>query len=346
MSKRVVVKADGVTGASPTATGAADLALAGRATRPTAPNRCAIDDPARPRGIADRPHRGTIFVEDATLLSQQAYAGQQFVIRLQAPQCAASATPGSFAHLTCDAERPMRRPLSIMRADARAGWIEILYKIVGPGLEALAKQPPGATISVMGPIGRGFVPSPKFPRTLLVGGGVGIPPMVFLAESLKGRTDAPWQPLVLMGSEIEFPFRARPSTILLPGVPAQTIACMPLLDDWGIASRLATLAGFPGCFEGYVTDLAAHWLGTLDASTLAEVEVFACGPTPMLQAVARVARRFGVPCQVSLEEFMACAVGGCAGCGVPVVTETGLAMKRVCVDGPVFDANAVFPPTA
>jgi len=75
--------------------------------------------------------------------------------------------------------------------------------------------------------------------------------------------------------------------------------------------------------------------------------MFACGPTPMLQATARVARKFGVPCQVSLEEFMACAVGGCAGCAVPVVQPDGsLAMKRVCVDGPVFDANAVFPPAA
>jgi dihydroorotate dehydrogenase electron transfer subunit len=122
---------------------------------------------------------------------------------------------------------------------------------------------------------------------------------------------------------------------------------MPLLDDWGVPSRLATLAGFPGCFDGYVTDLAAAWLGSLDAEALAEVEVFACGPTPMLQATARVARRFGVPCQVSLEEFMACAVGGCAGCAVPVVQADGsLAMKRVCVDGPVFDANAVYPPAA
>ena len=149
-----------------------------------------------------------------------------------------------------------------------------------------------------------------------------------------------------MGSEIPFPFRARPSTIVVPGMPAGAIACMPLLDDWGVPSRLATLAGYPGCYDGYVTDLAAAWLGSLDAATLAEVEVFACGPTPMLKAVAQVARRFGVPAQVSLEEFMACAIGGCAGCAVPVVTDAGLAMKRVCVDGPVFDANAVFPPAA
>jgi dihydroorotate dehydrogenase electron transfer subunit len=296
--------------------------------------------------MSERSHRGTIFVEDAELLETRGYAGQQYVIRLRAPKCAAAATPGSFAHLTCDPLLPMRRPLSIMRADAKGGWIDILYKIVGPGLEALAKQPQGAIISVMGPIGTGFVPSAARPRTLLVGGGVGIPPMVFLAESLKARRDARWSPLVLMGSEIPFPFQPRPSTILVPGLPAEVIGCMPLLEDWGVPSRLATLAGFAGCYDGYVTDLAAEWLGSLDAAARAEVEMFACGPTPMLQAAAKVARRFGVPCQVSLEEFMACAVGGCAGCAVPVVTEGGIAMKRVCVDGPVFDANAVFPPAA
>jgi len=296
--------------------------------------------------MSERSHRGTIFVEDAELLETREYPGQQYVIRLRAPKCAAAATPGSFAHLTCDPLLPMRRPLSIMRADAKAGWIDILYKIVGPGLEALSKQPRGATIPVMGPIGKGFVPSAARPRTLLVGGGVGIPPMVFLAESLKARRDARWSPLVLMGSEIPFPFQARPSTILVPGLPADVIGCMPLLEDWGVPSRLATLAGFAGCYDGYVTDLAAEWLGSLDAAALAEVEIFACGPTPMLQAAAKVARRFGVPCQVSLEEFMACAVGGCAGCAVPVVTDAGIAMKRVCVDGPVFDANAVFPPAA
>ena len=296
--------------------------------------------------MSGREHRGTIFVEDAELLSQQEFPGGQFVIRLRAPKCAAAATPGSFAHLTCDPQIPMRRPLSIQRVDAAAGWVEILYKVVGPGLEALSQQPKGALVSVLGPIGNGFTPSPARPRTLLVGGGVGIPPMVFLAESLKERRDAAWQPFVLMGSEIPFPFQARPSTILVPGVPDGVIACMPLLDGWGVPSRLASLAGFPGCFEGYVTDLAAAWLASLDEQALAEVELFACGPTPMLQATARVARRFGVPCQVSLEEFMACAVGGCAGCAVPVVTESGLAMKRVCVDGPVFDANAVFPPAA
>jgi dihydroorotate dehydrogenase electron transfer subunit len=290
-----------------------------------------------------RPHRGTLFVEDAEVIAHERYEAQQFILKLRAPKCAAAATPGSFAHLSCDESLPMRRPLSIMRADAAAGTIEVLYKVVGPGLRLLASKKAGDRLSTLGPIGNGFVPHPQRPRTLLVGGGVGIPPMIFLAEVLRERTDARWKPLVMMGSEVPFPFRARPSTILVPGIPDGAIACMPMLDEWGVPSRLATLAGYPGCYDGYVTDLAAAWLSSLDRESLAEVEMFACGPTVMLEAAAAVARRHNVPCQVSLEEFMACAVGGCAGCAVRVETQAGPAMKRVCVDGPVFDARGVFP---
>jgi dihydroorotate dehydrogenase electron transfer subunit len=286
--------------------------------------------------------RGTIHLEDARVLQQLAYDGDQFVLRVEAPKCAARAEPGSFAHLTCDPAIPMRRPLSIMRADAQAGWIEMLYKVAGPGLQALAARKKGDTISVLGPIGRPFTVHPERPRTLLIGGGVGIPPMVFLADRLRGRSDVSWKPLVLMGSEIPFPFRTRPSSIIVPGIPTSTIACMPMLEEWGIASRLASKADYPGCFDGFVTALADAWLASLGPAELAEVEIFSCGPTPMLEATAKVARRYGVPCQVSLEEFMACAVGGCAGCTVRVQTPEGPAMKRVCVDGPVFDAYTVF----
>ena len=101
------------------------------------------------------------------------------------------------------------------------------------------------------------------------------------------------------------------------------------------------LAGFDGCYQGYVTELGREWLRGLDEAALREVEIFACGPTPMLKAAAALAQDFSLPCQVSLEEFMACAVGGCAGCVVQVNTASGPAMKRVCVDGPVFEAAAV-----
>jgi dihydroorotate dehydrogenase electron transfer subunit len=286
--------------------------------------------------------RGTIFLEKARVISQLAYDAQQFVLRLAAPRCAARAEPGSFVHVTCDASIPMRRPLSIMRADARAGWIELLYKVVGPGLQALGARRAADKVSVLGPIGRPFSAHAERPRALLLGGGVGIPPMVFLAERLRTQPGAACKPLVLMGSEVPFPFRTRPSTLIVPGIPAGSIACMPLLEEWGVPSRLASRADFPGCFSGFVTELAEAWLASLTSAELAEVEIFSCGPTPMLAASAQLARRYRLPCQVSLEEFMACAVGGCAGCTVQVRTPAGPAMKRVCVDGPVFDAHAVF----
>ena len=289
----------------------------------------------------ERAHRATIFVESGRVLSQEAWPAQQYVLRIDAPRCAAAATPGSFVHLRCGPDLPMRRPLSIQRVDRTRGWIEILYKVVGRGLAELAKARPGDVLSALGPIGHGFVPDADRPRALLIGGGVGIPPMIFLAETLTERAQAP-KPLVLMGSEVPFPFRARPSTLLVPGVPPGAIAVHPLLEGWGVPSRLASLADFPGCFLGYVTELADLWLSSLSPAKRQEVAIYACGPTPMLEACAALAARHAVPAQVSLEEFMACAVGGCAGCTVLVRTPQGPAMKRVCVDGPVFDAAAVF----
>jgi dihydroorotate dehydrogenase electron transfer subunit len=288
-------------------------------------------------------HRGSIFVEDAEILAHEHFPGDQHVLRLKAPQCAAKALPGSFVHLSCDAALPMRRPMSIMRVSPQDGWVECLYKVVGEGSRLLAERHKGDLLSCLGPIGKPFVLHPERPRPLLLGGGVGIPPMVFIADALRADKRAKWQPLVLMGSEVPFPFKTRPSTIMVSGMPDGVIGCMPLMEDWGLPSRLASKQGYAGCFDGFITDLARAWLKTLDAKTLAEVEIFACGPTPMLKAAALLAQEFRIPSQVSLEEFMACAVGGCAGCTVEVRTPEGPAMKRVCVDGPVFDGASVFP---
>jgi dihydroorotate dehydrogenase electron transfer subunit len=288
-------------------------------------------------------HRGSLHLEDAEILSHEHFAGAQHVLRLKAPACAAKALPGSFIHLSCDAALPMRRPMSIMRVSAEDGWVECLYKVVGEGSRLLAARHKGDLLSCLGPIGKPFVLHPERPRPLLLGGGVGIPPMVFIADALRKDKRAKWRPLVLMGSEVPFPFKTRPSTIMVPGMPEGVIGCMPLMEDWGFPSRLASQQGYAGCFDGYITDLARAWLKSLDAKALAEVEMFACGPTPMLKAAALLAQEFKIPSQVSLEEFMACAVGGCAGCTVEVRTPEGPAMKRVCVDGPVFDGASVFP---
>jgi len=280
--------------------------------------------------------RGTLFVEDGELIQTETYAGEQFIMRIRAPKCAATATPGSFVHVNCDHTLPMRRPLSIMRAED--DWIEVLYKVVGEGLHLLADKRPGDTISVLGPIGEPFRPSPERPNCLLIGGGVGIPPMVFLAATLRAD---PWSPLAIFGSEIPFPFESSLSALPTDWLDGNTSRSMPLLESWGIRSRLASLSDFEGCYRGYVTDLAEKWLQSLNTTDRLRTEVFACGPTPMLKAVAALAAKYELPCQVSLEEFMACGVGGCAGCNVEISTPEGLAVKRVCVDGPVFDAASV-----
>jgi dihydroorotate dehydrogenase electron transfer subunit len=297
---------------------------------------------AAPKHGAAQQNRGTLFVEDATVIDVRTFPGDQYIIRLSSPRCAARATPGSFVHVQCDEAIPMRRPLSIMRVSAEDGWIEVLFKIVGEGLRALARKEAGDVISSIGPIGRGFAPDPGRPNTLLIGGGVGIPPMVFLAEHLKDDSHD-WRPLVIMGSEIPFPFEVERSAIATPWLGDDITGTMPLMEQWGIPARLASLADFEGTYRGYVTELAREWLESLSPEEISKVGIFSCGPTPMLQAVAALAKDFGLPCQVSLEEFMACAVGGCAGCTVLVQTDDGPAMKRVCVDGPVFEATTVFP---
>jgi dihydroorotate dehydrogenase electron transfer subunit len=282
-------------------------------------------------------NRDTLFVESSELVATEHFPGEQCIMRLRAPKIAAAAKPGSFVHMSCDNTLPMRRPLSIMRVVDDC--IDVLFKSHGDGLRLLAEKKVGASISLLGPIGQPFRPDPQRPNCLMIGGGVGIPPMIFLADAL--RQDPAWRPLAILGSEIPFPFELQPSALATPWAESDIVSCMPLLEDWGISSRLCSLSDFEGTFRGYVTDLAEVWLSSLDETERQKTQLFACGPTIMLKAVAALAERHNIPCQVSLEEFMACAVGGCAGCTVEITTPDGPAMKRVCVDGPVFDASVV-----
>lgn len=287
-----------------------------------------------------RSDRNTIFVEDARVIEHRAYPGGQFVIRLAAPETAARARAGSFVHLRCEADIPMRRPLSIMRANPQEGWIELLYKVVGAGLKGLSHAAVGDELNLLGPIGNGFGIDPARPRAVLIGGGVGIPPLLFLAETLAGRADL--RPQVFFGSELPFPFDLVASGLPVAGVGDAATDSLALLEELGVPGRLASAAGLPGCRPGYVTDLARDWLETLDDAERDACLIYACGPEPMLLAAKALAADFGLPSQLCLEEFMACAVGGCAGCAVLVDTDDGPAMRRVCVDGPVFDGASVY----
>ena len=285
----------------------------------------------------------TIFSETAHVLTHESLPASQYLLRLETPQCAEHVQPGNFIHLNCGQERfRLKRPFSVLRANREQGWIEILYKVVGSGTQDLSRVEIGDTLGCMGPIGNSFTLSPNTKRPLLLGGGVGIPPILFYAEHLKKNNNV--TPMVIMGSEIPFPFKIQPSKIIIDGIPNDVIAAMTLLEDLSIPSRLTSKQNYLGCYDGYIHELAKLWLDTLPRDSQHEVEIFACGPTLMLKAVAELSQQYSIPCQLSLEEYMACAVGGCAGCTVKTVNKQGEEyMKRVCVDGPIFTAETIYP---
>ena len=282
-------------------------------------------------------HRDTISVNDCQVLAHYQFEADQYIITLESKEIADSTRPGQFVHLSVSGMLAMRRPISVMSVDTDNGTFDLLYKIVGEGTKQLADRKIGDVLSVIGPIGNGFeLTDRKIP--LLIGGGVGMPPMIAIAQKIKDN--AYYNPYVILGSEVPFPFEASQSS--LNGFNSSKFYTMPLLEEWRVPCGLASLQDYEGVYKGYVTDLAREYLDSLSSSDLREVEVFTCGPNPMLEAVSKLANEYNLPCQASLEEYMACAVGGCAGCVVEVATENGPAMKRVCVDGPVFDAKTVF----
>ena len=281
-------------------------------------------------------HRDTIQVIDCQILAHYQFEGDQYILTLDSPEIAKATKPGQFVHITVSDALAMRRPISIMSVDIDNGTFDLLYKVVGEGTRQLAERKIGEVLSIIGPIGNSFESTDK-KRPLLIGGGVGMPPMIAIAQQIKGSD---YQPFAILGSEAPFPFdeKLADNNVNYAGATHT----MPLLEDWGVECRLASLQNFEGVYQGYVTDLAREYLNTLSDDERSQVEVYSCGPHTMLAAVAKLAKEYDLPCQVSLEEYMACAVGGCAGCVVEVQTDNGPAMKRVCVDGPVFEANTVF----
>jgi len=282
-------------------------------------------------------NRDTISVNDCQILAHYKFEADQYILTLESQEISQATRPGQFVHMSVSGMLAMRRPISVMSVDKDNGTFDLLYKIVGEGTRQLAERKIGDIVSVIGPIGNGFeVTENKIP--LLIGGGVGMPPIIAMAQELKGNSL--YKPYVILGSEVPFPFDASESK--LNGYQSSKFHTMPLLEEWGIPCGLASLQNYDGVYQGYVTGLAKDFLDSLSSDDLSNVEIYTCGPHPMLEAVSKLASEYSIPCQASLEEFMACAVGGCAGCVVEVQTENGPAMKRVCVDGPVFEAQSVF----
>jgi dihydroorotate dehydrogenase electron transfer subunit len=286
-------------------------------------------------------HRNTVFEEQAEVIANVNHPGDQFILRLKAPKTALHARPGQFVHIRVSPDRPLRRPISIMLTNPDRGTVDLLIKAVGEGTKELRKRAAGEALPMLGPIGRPFDLSDPSKRYVLIGGGVGIPPMIFAAVSLKHALNERADVVVFAGSEVRFPFALKPSGFLLPGVEGNTILGIASLEERGIASRLASNAGMYGCFEGHVPELARCYLLALNEAERKRCVMLSCGPHPMLHAVAKLGRESGLPVQLSLEEHMACGIGGCAGCGVKTVEDGKMHYRRVCVDGPVFNAGVL-----
>jgi dihydroorotate dehydrogenase electron transfer subunit len=252
------------------------------------------------------------------LLSKEKIAERYFRIAFECEEIAREARPGQFLMvrlLNPSWEYLLSRPFSFCTVEGRR--IELFFEVVGKGTQSLSQAREGATLEVLGPLGNGF-DFETVSRPVLVGGGMGIAPLPFLASELASK------------------IRLQGITVLLG---ARTKSALCLRDDFarlGTTLRIATDDGTEG-HKGPVTDLLERELESGRSDVPA---VFACGPGPMLKAVAELTRNHDVPCQLSVEERMACGVGACMGCPCKTRDPSGdLHFKRVCVEGPVFDAR-------
>ncbi|MDD4798961.1 MAG: dihydroorotate dehydrogenase electron transfer subunit [Clostridia bacterium] len=232
-------------------------------------------------------------------------------MRLQTPQIAKAARAGQFVMLQCGTglDPFLKRPLGIHEIAADFGVITCVYRVVGRGTGLLSKLPVGSQITVLGPCGRPW-PQLNAAKAVIIGGGMGIAPLLPLAEDLSARGNT------------EIYLGANSSDELFALV--DFAKCGNL--------RVATLDGSAGV-KGFVTELLP--------TDLSATEIFACGPLPMMKAVAELAARQNINCWLSLEEHMGCGIGTCMGCVRPIKENDKIVYKRVCREGPVFNATEV-----
>ncbi len=228
---------------------------------------------------------------------------------LKAPEIIAETLPGQFVNLYCGHKgRLLPRPISVCEIDGQEGLLTLVYAVVGAGTREFSELAAGDTIEAMGPFGNGFKMETDKPA-VLVGGGVGTPPMLELAKQLEGEKT------IVVG------FRSEPYLV-------------EALEQYGKV-LVATDDGSHG-FHGNVVAL-------LEQEGIASGRLYACGPTPMLKGLKEFAKANGMQAQLSLEERMGCGFGGCVGCAVkvPADNKAGYTYKKVCKDGPVFKAEEV-----
>lgn len=240
-------------------------------------------------------------------------AGEEiFVLTFTSAAISRSIRAGQFLNLRIEegCEPLLRRPFSAYRIEGNS--VEIVFNVVGRGTAAMRRKKKGETLDVMGPLGKPFgVADEGYDTGVLIGGGLGVAPLPLLTSSLKG-----------LGKKVVTFLGARTAG--------------ELVTEYLDSPRTATDDGSAG-FQGTVVDLAA---AALKDHPLSRPKIFACGPTPMLSAVASLARASGIPCEVSLEGPMGCGIGICQGCPVELAGPEKL-YALMCKDGPTFDIRTI-----
>lgn len=243
-----------------------------------------------------------------TLLHKEKLQEGMFSFVLEAPGIARSAVPGQFVHVRLP-NRTLRRPISLCQIDPQEGTVRLVFQIRGEGTAELAELVEGDPLDVLGPLGTGFPLGEKTGKALLVGGGIGVPPLLPLAGYYGANATA------VLG------FRNAEAVILEQDFKRTGAAAVVATDDGSYGENGIVTEKIPD--EPYDV-------------------IYACGPAPMLRAVAGLAALKGICCYISLEERMACGVGACLGCACELLDDSGNSYYgHVCKDGPVFDYRRV-----
>nr|WP_319489083.1 dihydroorotate dehydrogenase electron transfer subunit [uncultured Caproiciproducens sp.] len=241
------------------------------------------------------------------MIAKKQLTADIFDLTVEAGELAKAAQPGQFAHIYVPG-KTLRRPISICGIDRAAETLRFVFQIRGEGTARLAEMRPGDTLDILAPLGNGFFLGNTGQRAVFVGGGIGVPPLLEAAKAFgKNAT-------VVAG------FRNEANIILKEDFEKNGNRVLIATDDGSYGHR------------GLVTDC----LKELDFNV-----IFACGPTPMLKAVCRIAALRKVPCQISLEERMACGIGACLGCACRLKKDGQEFYGHVCKDGPVFNYENV-----
>ncbi len=263
---------------------------------------------------------------NARIISQTSPAKDIYILNVEAPKIASQAKPGQFCMLQAAAGENIHdpllpRPLSIHNTDSKT-TVQFLYRRVGKGTALLSAMEKGDHLYILGPLGRGFTWSHKG-HHVIVGGGMGIAPLLFLASAMKNTGTM--------------------ATVILGAASGDDLACLDAYRQVVQDSRLkiATEDGSAG-HRGLVTELLQDLLDEQfsDSRQKEDASVMTCGPWPMMKAVAEICSSHGLPCQVSLEAHMACGSGLCLGCAVPTAGHMD-GYVHVCRQGPVINAEAI-----